>query len=238
MTCRRICRELLWLTRFGEFGPSSQPHLDHLAGCVSCRDEVGYDRAMVQQLRAALAERIEGMAPAPDVWQRILHRAQASEPATARLWSWPTAILARLRTASAVTATGLALVLALNMEIVPVAMPSASEIEAAPPATEFEPSPHVLSERPPLDVRSGRDGPGESIVRDPEGLRSQVDASQVIGRQAPKPEKPTEDAIVTEIRVSFRNLAAAEPAGVDDAPMVTDEPVELVPLVPEVGEPS
>jgi hypothetical protein len=238
MTCRRICRELLWLARFGEFGPSSQPHLDHLAGCASCRDEVGYDRAMVQQLRVALAERIEGMTPSPDVWQRILHRAQAAEPAPTRMWSWSTAILARLRTVSAVTATGLALVLALNMEVVPVAMPSASERQAAPAVSRVEQASHIVSERPPLDFRSPEGATTESITRDPEGLMSHVDASRVVSRQAAVLHKPTEEAIVTQIRVSFRNLAAAEAAGPDEAPVATEVPIDLVPLVPEVGEPS
>ena len=63
MSCRRTCRELLWLTRFGEFGPSSAPHLEHLSGCRSCRDEVGFDRAMVQQLRLALAVRVTSDTP-------------------------------------------------------------------------------------------------------------------------------------------------------------------------------
>jgi hypothetical protein len=52
------------------------------------------------------------------------------------------------------------------------------------------------------------------------------------------PHKPTEEAIVTQIRVSFRNLAAAEAAGPDEAPVATEVPIDLVPLVPEVGEPS
>ena len=75
MSCRRICRELLWLARFGEFGPSSAPHLDHLAGCSACRDEVGFDRALVQQLRLALAERIASDEPSPSAWDVILERA-------------------------------------------------------------------------------------------------------------------------------------------------------------------
>jgi RNA polymerase sigma-70 factor (ECF subfamily) len=87
MKCRRICRELLWLARFGEFGPSSQPHLDHLANCRGCRDEVGFDRAMVEQLRIALAERIADAAPSPSAFDRIWARAQTPEPRpAARLW--------------------------------------------------------------------------------------------------------------------------------------------------------
>jgi hypothetical protein len=119
MKCRRICRELLWLSRFGELGPSSQPHLDHLAGCRACRDEVGFDRAMVEQLRIALAARIENAAPSSAAWERILVRAQAPEPAPAiRLWQWSTAVVGRLRFATAMAGTGLALLLALNTQVV------------------------------------------------------------------------------------------------------------------------
>jgi hypothetical protein len=121
MSCRRICRELLWLSRFGELGPSSQPHLDHLVGCRSCRDEVGFDREMVRQLRVALAERIEGMQPSSSAWETILARAQAPEPTGLAAW-WHRSIgfVGRLRTATAMAGTGLALVLALQMEVMPL----------------------------------------------------------------------------------------------------------------------
>ncbi|MBA4168925.1 MAG: anti-sigma factor [Chloroflexi bacterium] len=245
MTCRRICRELLWLARFGEFGPSSQPHLDHLAGCASCRDEVGYDRAMVQQLRVALAERIEGMTPSPDVWQRILHRAQAAEPAPARMWSWSTAILARLRTVSAVTASGLALVLALNMEVVPVALPSASEpapitpTALAAPTASFSDDQHLLVERPPLEPRPYTDAEvgGESIVPEPEGRVMQLDAP-VIAQPGTASNDPVAGSLVTEIRVSFRSPLSPEPTFFDDTPAVMAEPIDVLPSVPEAGEPS
>jgi hypothetical protein len=132
MSCRRICRELLWLSRLGELGPSSQPHLDHLVGCRACRDEVGFDREMVRQLRVALAERIEGMQPSSSAWEGILRRAQAPEPSRLAAW-WQRSIglVGRLRTATAMAGTGLALVLALNMEVMPLAGPAPSEASAA-----------------------------------------------------------------------------------------------------------
>lgn len=121
MSCRRVCRELLSFVRFGELGPRSQPHLDHLADCGSCRDEIGYDREMVQRLRVALAARIEGMDPSPDVWERILRRAQAPDPEPAVGWlARLGAAAARRRTTTAMAGTALALVLALNMEVVSV----------------------------------------------------------------------------------------------------------------------
>ncbi len=119
MRCRRICRELLWLARFGEFGPSSAPHLDHLSQCGGCRDEVGFDRALVQHLRQALAERIaieEG--PSPSAWETILERAVAPERG---LWAFihhHAAVFAlRLRTATAVTAMALAGIIATSTHV-------------------------------------------------------------------------------------------------------------------------
>lgn len=121
MSCRRICRELLSFVRFGDLGPRSQPHLDHLAGCAACRDEVGYDREMVQRLRAALAARVEGLDPSPKVWEQILRRAQAPDPEPAQGWLARLGVAAaRRRTTTAMAGTALALVLALNMEIISV----------------------------------------------------------------------------------------------------------------------
>ncbi|HEX7172064.1 MAG TPA: hypothetical protein VF365_05580 [Candidatus Limnocylindria bacterium] len=132
MSCRRICRELLWLARFGELGPSSQPHLDHLAGCRGCRDEVGFDREMVRQLRVALAERVDGLQPSSAAWEGILRRAQAPEPSRfAAWWQRSMGVIGRLRTATAMAGTGLALVLALNMEVMPITAPASSGDSAA-----------------------------------------------------------------------------------------------------------
>lgn len=130
MSCRRICRELLWLARFGELGPSSQPHLDHLVGCRGCRDEVGFDREMVRQLRVALAERVEGLQPSSTAWEGILRRAQAPEPSRFAAW-WQRSMgrVGRLRTATAMAGTGLALVLTLQMEVMPM-MPAATPGDA------------------------------------------------------------------------------------------------------------
>lgn len=121
MSCRRICRELLSFIRFGELGPRSQPHLDHLADCASCRDEVGCDREMVQRLRVALAARVEGMDPSPQAWEQILRRAKAADPEPADGWLGRLgAAAARRRTTTAMAGTALALVLALNVEVVSI----------------------------------------------------------------------------------------------------------------------
>jgi anti-sigma factor RsiW len=132
MSCRRICRELLWSVRFGELDVSSEPHLEHLAGCGACRDEVGFDREMVRQLRAALSARVDGMAPSATAWEGILRRTQAPEPGRwAALWSRSLGVVVRIRTATAMAGTGLALVLALNTQVSSIAGPASTQ-PAAP----------------------------------------------------------------------------------------------------------
>jgi hypothetical protein len=120
MSCRRICRELLWQTRFGELGPGSEPHLEHLTDCRACRDELGFDRALVRQLRTALAERIEGASPSAHAWEGVLARMANPEPRPSRWRGWSVGLVARLRVGSAVAGSALAILVALNLEIVPV----------------------------------------------------------------------------------------------------------------------
>ena len=143
MSCRRICRELLWLARFGEFGPSSAPHLDHLAHCRTCRDEVGFDRALVQQLRTALAERIEQADPSPAAWDVIRERAQSPERGLRSfLHVQATALAARLRTATAITAVALAGIIATSTQVAithPDALPTdTAALAAGAPGEQFE----------------------------------------------------------------------------------------------------
>ena len=154
MSCRRICRELLWLARFGEFGPSSAPHLDHLADCRNCRDEVGFDRALVQQLRLALAERIEHAAPSPAAWSVILERAQEPERGIGGfLRGRAGALAARLRTATAITAMALAGIIATSTHVA-ITHPEAGSAE-----TEvLTSSAGELFERQPLLPRARTNG--------------------------------------------------------------------------------
>jgi hypothetical protein len=118
MSCRRIRRELLWLVRFGDLDAGSGPHLEHLAGCQGCRDEIGLDRAMVRQLRTALAERIGDASPSPSAWEGVLARMAQPEPRIERPWSARLAAL--LRAGSAMAGASLALMLALNLELAPI----------------------------------------------------------------------------------------------------------------------
>ena len=179
MKCRRICRELLWLARFGEFGPSSQPHLDHLAACRGCRDEVGFDRAMVEQLRLALAERIADAAPSPSTFDRILARTQVPEPRpAARIWSWSTALVGRMRFATAMAGTGLALVLALNMNVVPVTVPASGGASDAGSAALLQ-VPRMLPPRSSLTELIRTWGGGDSGASRPDPEAALIVAGRV-----------------------------------------------------------
>ncbi len=159
MRCRKICRELLWLARFGEFGPSSAPHLDHLAHCGNCREEVGFDRALVQQLRLSLAERIENAAPSAAAWGAILERAQAPERGIgAFLHRHAGALAARLRMATAITAMGLAGIIATSTHVAithPEAGSAETEVLTSVAGEQFErqallPRSRVADERVPV----------------------------------------------------------------------------------------
>jgi hypothetical protein len=126
MSCRRIRRELLWLVRFGELDAGSARHLDHLAGCQECRDEIGLDRALVRQLRTALAERIGDATPSPSAWEGVLARMRQPEPSGR---AWPARLAAFLRAGSAMAGASLALILALNLEMVPLGPAAAPDVD-------------------------------------------------------------------------------------------------------------
>jgi hypothetical protein len=236
MSCRRHCRELLWLARFGEFGPSSQPHLDHLAGCRSCRDEVGFDRAMVEQLRIALAARIEHASPSPSAFERIVARAQRPEPRpAARIWEWSTAVVGRLRFATAMAGTGLALVLALNMDIVPVTVPAAPA--AADETAVLQQVPRILPVRSPLAelTRAWDSNVGVVSQPDPESLLT-------VGGRPPQSRAVTDGLAAserpTELRIVFRATQTPDPGtGAAASPDETtgDAPA---PAGTEPGKPS
>lgn len=243
MSCRRICRELLWLARFGELGPSSAPHLEHLAECRGCRDEVGFDRALVRQLRTALASRVEGATPSPSAWEAILERTQRSEPhATTGIRTWSSGVVGRLRFATAMAGTGLALVLALNMEVVPVIVPADS---VSAPAAEAA----GLLQVPRLPVERGSEvQPTEAVAaapsRDARRSDPEVAMTRVAARTAPPAqasngtEEPRDERASGVIRVVFRPLQSPDPVGAPPSPTVAG-PRDPVPAPrSQPGEPS
>jgi hypothetical protein len=200
MRCRRICRELLWLARFGELGPSSAPHLDHLAGCSACRDEVGFDRALVQQLRVALAERIANEEPSPGTWSIILARAQA--PEVSSLAALLGGLVGRLRTATAVSAVALAAIIATSTQISvmhPEAGSAETEVRRSAAGDQFE--------RQPLIPRPRRIATPVTYVpaaapSDPE-VAFIVNASLPVGSTVASDEEPTVDETVIEAELSI-----------------------------------
>ena len=214
MRCRRICRELLWLARFGEFGPSSQPHLDHLANCQACRDEVGYDREMVRQLRAALRARIEAMEPSPRTWEAILERAKAPEPIGLDAWwrRWGS-LASRLRTATAMAGTGLALVLALNMQVIPAPTVEGTDAGADSGASALQQVPRLPTGRTAL-VAYMRQSEAQASTRSPDPESFLTGASARVG-PPPAATSAVEEEAPVELRVVFRPIGSPAPAFAD-----------------------
>ena len=119
MSCRRICRELVELFRFGELDRRSAPHLEHLATCRHCRDEIGFDRELVERLRTALAQRVEHEGPSGAAFAAILARAQSDEAFGWRRWLRlnPGLLADRVRAASGVAVVGLAVLLSTGTQL-------------------------------------------------------------------------------------------------------------------------
>ena len=245
MRCRRICRELLWLARFGEFGPSSAPHLDHLARCSGCRDEVGFDRALVQQLRIALTERTEQSAPSPNSWGVILERAQAPERGIgAFLHGRAGALAARLRTATAITAMALAGIIATSTQVAITHSEAGSaetEVLTSAAGEHFERQPLLL--RPRVD--RGSPVPvlyvAAAAPSDPEAAFL-VSASQASMGPVPQTIEPAAEPELVETTIeSTVSIGAAvtratpvDPVGDERLPSIV---VPVSPIAPDAGEP-
>jgi hypothetical protein len=76
VSCNKVRRELLEHFRFPmELGSRSGPHLAHLESCAACREEVGINRELVEQLRRALRERVESSDPSAASWDLVRRRA-------------------------------------------------------------------------------------------------------------------------------------------------------------------
>lgn len=91
MSCSRVRRELLEYFRFNEeLASRSGPHLAHLESCAACREEVGIDRQLVEQLRRSLRERVQGSAPSAASWD-LVRRRTVDRPVTpwkSRVLQW------------------------------------------------------------------------------------------------------------------------------------------------------
>ena len=152
MSCHRLRREILELFRFGGLDLRSAPHLDHLADCRDCRDEVGIDRVLVQRLRLALAERVAGADPSATTWSSILERAQAPEPGIGRwLRDHGQALVSRLRVATGGIALVLLMVVGADVALDrgdPLAMPSLPADGAVSAAAGAQADPAASGRRP------------------------------------------------------------------------------------------
>lgn len=216
MSCRRARRELQWLVQFGEFDQGSAPHLDHLAGCHSCREEVGIDRALVRQLRTALAARVADAAPSSAAWEGVLARMRQPESHPSGFRTWAARLAAGLRAGTAMAGAGLALVLALNLEIVPMApgptpVPGAEAAASRPDwAGDIPPFVVVAPPAVTVDPAQPESGGGEDSI----GLRAAVEAEQLPLRRdqaAPPAERrdhePAERSGEPAEASSWQNLA-------------------------------
>jgi hypothetical protein len=241
MSCRRIRRELLWLVRFGELDAGSARHLDHLAGCQECRDEIGLDRALVRQLRTALAERIGDATPSPSAWEGVLVRMRQPEASLARPWT--SRLAAILRAGSAMAGASLALVVALNLEMAPIGgvpLPDTSENGAVTAST---PSGHgsglrQWEGRAPA-AGSGPVNDGQGSVAWVPNANEQLPLGRTELQAAPPAETevapdPTNTIIVRVIPVDMATISATGSAGPDDA--TREEPA--APAATPVGVPS
>jgi hypothetical protein len=91
VSCSRAQRELFEYFAFGEeLGSRSDPHLAHMESCAECRREVGIDRELVENLRRALRERVQGRAPSENSWELVRRRAldRPARPWSARVVQW------------------------------------------------------------------------------------------------------------------------------------------------------
>ncbi len=233
MSCKRVCRELIWLARFGELGVDSQPHLDHLTTCRGCRDEVGFDRAMVEQLRAALAERIAHAAPPPDAWETILARARAPERRPIGWRAWSSALVGRLRL-TALAASGLALVLALNTQVVPMTVPATTTDADSPPSVRL--ARDAQRATAPAGRSSGLDLSAVASVTDGDGAFTTTTPLPPPANEEPEP-APAEQPVTTGVRVVFLAADTYASEWPDEADDEAEETAP-VPLASEPGEPS
>jgi hypothetical protein len=245
MSCHRVRRELLWMTRFGEFGPDSQLHLDHLAGCRACRDEVGCDRHTVRLLRAALAARVDGLEPSSGVWDQVRTLAQQPEPRRLR-WPWrrPGDVIALGRTLTAMAGTGLALVLALNTQVVTVTLPQ-SDTPSARTESADGGVPSAWDRLPRLTEPTAAGDSGSMTLvdwrPDPEGMVMNLDPRQHIAMlSAPAAEEPVEE-VPRDVVVVVRLPLAPEPppaVALHGEASRSDEPAAPEPSPMAAGAPT
>jgi hypothetical protein len=250
MSCRRARRQLLWLVRFGELGRESALHLDHLADCRACRDEVGFDRALVRELRVALAARVGDASPSPSAWEGIVARMRQPEPRSSSLRAWVLRLGGALRAGTAMAGASLALVLALHLEVVPV-LPAATpggepaDAAASPPAWAGEIPPFVDVAPPAGAAADAEDeAAAASVVLHPTVEAEQLPpgrhevSGNAVARPAEADGMATEPAVVTGWQLLAVRLVPADAARLDAREAGTGEAEEKPEPVPSPALPG
>jgi hypothetical protein len=242
MSCARVCRELLELSRFGELDVRSAPHIEHLVDCRACRDEIGLDRALVQQLRVALQARIEGAAPSSAAWDGILRRTQRPELGLAAWFRRRSGmVLSRLRTATAVSATALAVLIASSTQVGIQQHAAPSPRQASAAGERFEQQPLLAkardgymkiaaSERVAY-VPPARSSDPEAFMIHPSNL-GLVIGGPVAGSVAPSGPDPDAHIVLIHAWVPADQADSKEPATAD----TTADPWQ--PISKPTGKPS
>jgi hypothetical protein len=144
MSCQRISREVIEFFRFGDLDARSAPHLEHLAVCAACREEVGLDRTLVIQLQRALAARVDGHAASPGAWIEIRRRALEPERP-----GWLSRVMPVLRLAP----LGATVIVVLALLATPGVSPF--RIDRHPVVGSVEPTWRILEEVEALDMADG-----------------------------------------------------------------------------------
>lgn len=218
MTCRRVCRELVELVQFGELDVRSAPHLDHLAECWACRDEIGVNRELVRHLRRALQARIDGAAPSPGVWSAIVARTQLPERGLAAWFRARSALLlARMRVATAISGTALAVLVASGTQV-GITQPDPSRFDAEPSVAgeRFEHQPLIPAARAVFLGASTRPVPVVRIATDPEEA-FMIGAFSSLQQRPAADEEPIEEEPVEEQAplIEFGRGSSDRPTPVD-----------------------
>ena len=115
MSCRRICRELLWLVRFGDFDAGSP----RISSTWPAARAAATRSAWIARWCASCGPRSPSASAMPRRPDRLGGRAGPDGPAGADGAPWLEAA-AFLRAGSAMAGASLALVLALNLELAPI----------------------------------------------------------------------------------------------------------------------
>ena len=184
MSCSRVRREILEHFRFrAELGPSSSPHLAHLETCAACREEVGIDRALVEQLRRALRERVEGSAPSAAAWDQVRRRTidRPARPWATRVLQWgrlfPAAIAGVLMFAIATASQQALPEISQAQQPAAQAQPAANTQQAETPRWE-PPWWSKYRTKQPVPAMTG----GPMVAQLPDMVGTSVDMPPVSGR--------------------------------------------------------